>query len=397
MAAAPTLLALAFRPFFLLGAPFASVSILIWLHRLSGGNATSNYLPGPLWHAHEMVFGLVAAVVAGFLLTAARNWTKRPTLHGTQLGLLVGLWFAGRAAMLIGATPAPLVAVLAVAFPLTLTLVLTRVLVRAGSRRNYKIIVLLAAYTAAAVVAHLDANGVLENLARPAIHAGVHLMVILVAVISGRIIPMFTRNRLSIKTHNLDAIDRLALLASVLTGALAVYSHVESNAIQPEGATSTSYAMIAGATGILHLTRMRTWGTRPALRVPMLAVLHVGYTWVGAGYILLGLSVADPTVSLTVALHALTIGGLGMLMIGMMARVGLGHTGRKIEAPRGITVAFILVCGAAIARLAAIVTPPQQLIATWYLSGTLFVAGFLLYALSMSRVLLSPRPDGRPG
>lgn len=397
IASAPVWISLGFRPFFIFAAPFAAFSILLWLHRLSGGGAATDYLPGPLWHAHEMVFGFVGAVVAGFLLTAARNWTKRPTLHGAPLAVLVAIWFAGRVAMVVNGLPGPIVAVVSVAFPLGLTIALARALVRASSHRNYKVIAVLAALTVASLIVHLDANGVLSNLARPAIHAAVHLMVILVAIIAGRIVPMFTRNRLSIKTSNLAGVDRLAIGGSVVVATLAVWSHTEWSTLVPGDPLSSTYALAALATGGLHFTRMRTWGTMPALRVPMLAVLHVGYLWIGAGYVLLGLSVADPTVSMTVALHALNIGGIGMMIIGMMARVGLGHTGRKIAAPRAITVAFVLVCAAALARLAAIVVPPQNLVYTWYLSGALFALAFVTYALSMSRALVTKRPDGRPG
>lgn len=395
LASSPTWLAMGFRPFFLGAALFACVEILLWLQALMGKfPASTSYAPLTLWHAHEMIFGFTMAVVAGFLLTAARNWTKRNTLHGYPLLLLVLLWLFGRIAM-TGVLPLAhgVIAISVLAFQFVLTAVIAAVIFRARSRRNYGIVAVLLLLSMLALIAHLDWLGYLNNAATPAIHGALHLIILLNVIMGGRIIPLFTRNRTGLQSIcNQPNIDRAAIIATVLVALLAT---LNTTLVNRELHMALVFA--AALCGLLQLLRMRSWGTRIALRVPMLAVLHAGYVWVGVGYLLMAAALLTPALTLTVALHAHSIGVIGTMTLGMMARVTQGHTGRIIKASPLLIIAFVSVNAAVFGRLAAALLPPSRLVSTWLISGSLFATAFALYLASALRALLSPRPDHRPG
>jgi uncharacterized protein involved in response to NO len=382
-----------FRPFFLGAALFAIAATGYWLHALaSGASPAGGYLRPAWWHAHEMIFGLALAVVAGFLLTAVRNWTGQNTLHGYPLLGALLIWVAGRILSSLP-VPGPVIATVNVAFPAVLALVLGRIIARSGKRRNYGIVVVLAALTAASLLVHLDANGVLTGTARAGLHGAVHLVVLLNVVIGGRVIPMFTRNRTGVETRKVPAIDRAAIAAAAGVAALAT-----GQAALPSSVLIGYLSFgVATLSGILQLVRMRTWGVGAGLRVPMLAVLHGGYAWIGVGHLLLAASILSPALTPTVALHALTIGVIGTMTVGMMARVTLGHTGRPIGATWPLTAAFVAMSLAVVARLAEAFLPAPWVLEAWILSGALFALAYLLYLVVAVKPLTTPRPDERPG
>lgn len=390
---APTWLAMGFRPFFLGAAVFATLTSTQWIHVLAVGRAPLPTLPAPLWHAHEMVFGFTMAVVAGFLLTAARNWTGLDTAHGRGLLGLAALWAAGRVGA-SGLLPIPLVgsAALSVAFPLLLAGVVGRVLYLSGSRRNYGVVVVLGGLALASAAVWAEALGLAAGLARPALYAALHGMVLLIVVIGGRVVPLFTRNRVGdTAIGNVPTVDRAALAAA---SAVALFAGPAAAGLP---GAPTALALSAAVSAPLQLWRMRTWGTRRAAPIPMVAVLHAGYAWIGVGHALLAAALLVPSLSPTVALHALTLGAIGTMTLGMMARVTLGHTGRTIEDHPLTTYAFALMQLAAFARLAAFVVPSWVLVWTWWAAGAAWVAAFALYLARSGRALLSPRPDGRAG
>lgn len=390
----PIWLAMGFRPFFLSAAAYAAVATAAWLHALrTGYNPSGSLLPLNLWHAHEMVFGFTLAVVAGFLLTAARNWTGRNTVHGWPLFALWLLWLAGRASMLgLLPLPAAAIALLQIAFPIALLCAVGRVIVQARSRRNYGVLAVLTLFAFAAVATHMQSVGLSTWSAGAAIHGALHLLILLNVVIGARIIPLFTRNRVGDPSiHGVPALDRVATAAAALTVPLAVLDVGGVRAVTP------LLVGVATVSGVLQLARMRTWGVAQALRIPMLAVLHVGYAWIGIGQLLLAASLVLPGLSETVALHALTIGTIGMMTLGMMARVTLGHTGRAIESGPALQGAFVMMGVAALARLSAEVLPASLLVGTWFVSGSLFVLALLVYLIAAWKPLTTPRPDGKAG
>ncbi len=392
----PTWLAMGFRPFFLCAALFACIATALWLHALaSGRDPGGGYIAMNYWHAHEMLHGFVMAVVAGFLLTASRNWTGRNTAHGYALLGLVLLWALGRVLM-SGRTglPNPLVAACVVAFPLALAAVVGRVIVGAGSRRNYGIVVILLAVAGSSLFVHLDALGVTPGATRPALYGGLHLIVLLTVVIGGRIIPLFTRNRCSDDSiRSWPAVDRAALILAALVVPASVIAWLPGAG----DAAFRAYGGLAFLSGCTQLLRMRWWGTRSAIRVPMLAILHAGYLWIAIGQLLVGVASVRAELPHSLALHALTIGAIGGLIVGMMARVTIGHTGRTIQAGTAARVAFVSINLAVAARLCAALVPATQVRITWYVSGGLFALSLAAYLVGALPLLLSARPDGRPG
>lgn len=378
-----------FRPFFLAAALHAIVFVPWWLTLLATGSSVAGgYMLPMWWHAHEMLFGFTLAVVAGFLLTAVRNWTGRDTAHGPALGALLALWLAGRVVMVAGnGLPAWLVAGTVLAFPVALTAVLGRALIAARSRRNYGVLALLTALATACALAHYGAAAGKPAITQRALLTTVHLIVFLNAFIGGRVIPLFTRTatRRS-KVRNIAWLDHLALTA---TGALVV--------AVAAGATGFVTAAAATFAGVTNLARMTTWGTRAALRLPMVFILHVGYAWIGAGQLLVAGAAAGLPIPAPTALHALTIGVIGTMTLGMMARVTLGHSGLPVVASRTTVLAFSLMVLATLARLATLVLPAEFRLTSLMSSGTAFALAFTLYALVFARILVRPRADGEPG
>jgi uncharacterized protein involved in response to NO len=392
--AAPRLLApvlaSGFRPFFLLAALYAVVMVPLWLAILNGKLAPSTYLPPVTWHAHEMTWGFVTAVVAGFLLTAVGNWTQRATATGAALTALVGLWLAGRAAMLFaGLLPRGLPAAIDLTFLPVLAIVLARPLVAAKSRRNFVMLAILAALFVSNLVVHLEALALLPTgSTRHATLVSVDVIVLLILIIGGRVFPLFTRNGTGVQAiRNIPWLDRVCVAA--MAGLLV------AGASAPQGSRFND--VLAGIVGLLAAARAVHWGARHSLRDPLLWVLHAGYAWVVIGLLLRSTTgvLASPPGS--VATHALTVGAIGTLTLGMMARVALGHTGRALVAPTSMTAAFVAINLAALIRVLAPWLAPQQYAVALVAAGSFWVLAFAVYLAAYAPLLWRPRVDGRPG
>lgn len=386
---APAWLQMGFRPFFLAAALHAAIAVPWWLHAMTAPAAAApGDWPPAWWHAHEMLFGFTLAVIAGFLLTAVRNWTGRDTAHGGALAGLLALWAAGRAAMAAQAVLPPLAVALAeLAFPAVLIAVLARPVVATRNWRNLGVVGVLTVLFGCDALVHArfaagDAAG-----ARAALLAAVHFVVLLNVVVGGRVIGMFTWVATGRgKARRAPALDAAAIGASAATALAVVFA-----------APDALLAACAGFAAVANLLRLATWFARGVLHIPMVLILHVGYAWIAIGQGLLaasraGWSLAEPT-----ALHALTIGVIGTMTLGMMARVALGHTGRPVNTKPAVTAAFTLMFAAPIVRLSALMLPPEAWRDTVQISGVLFALAFLIYLLTFAPILLAPRPDGRAG
>jgi uncharacterized protein involved in response to NO len=385
-ASRPAVLAKGFRPFFLGAAVYGVVAVPLWLVAFAGRLDVGGTFVPMYWHAHEMLFGFAVAVIAGFLLTAVGNWTSRETATGPLLAALVALWVLGRVALLAARQlPPVLVAGIDLAFLPALAWVLARPLVAAGNKRNYAFLGILALLFGANLVMHLDALGALPGAAAVASRVGVDLVILVILVIGGRIIPAFTRSATgvsSIRSHRwLDG--------ATLGGMLGVVALEASSA-------ATAASVAAALTGVLAAARAIHWGARHSLREPLLWVLHVGYAWVPVGLVLRGVAL-HPAVAATAATHALTLGAIGTLTLGMMARVALGHTGRPLVASRRMTLAFVAIPLAALVRVVTAIIAGPAAIAGAHLAGTLWALAFLLFLSQYASVLTRPRADGRPG
>lgn len=383
------LLSLGFRPFFLLAALQAALWVPLWLLLLHGQVPIASPLGPAGWHGHEMIFGYTMAVVAGFLLTAVRNWTQRPTAHGGHLAALAILWLAGRVVMLLGvACPAWLAAPVDVAFAPALALFIARPLLAARSTRNYAFIPLLLLLALANLASHLEAAGIWIGAAAPARRIAVDLVLVLIAIVGGRIIPLFTKNATGRAVRERGAIDLLAL------GSLAALP------LWRLLATATGWPSLFGIGAIIAaLTvswRARGWALGAALRVPMLAILHVGHLLIPLGLLLGAASSFGAPIAETVGLHVLTYGAIGALTLGMLSRVALGHSGRPLVLHPLMVVGYgALLLGLLVRVLPQLLLPTLYLRALW-LAGGLWSLAFLLYLVLYLRILVTPRADGKP-
>lgn len=387
-AAGPPLLWLGLRPFYLLAALLAALWVPLWVAVVTG-HAPAVVWAGPvLWHGHEMVYGFVAAVMSGFLLTAVRNWTGRPTPTGLPLGLLALLWIAGRALMLAAdAVPGWLVAAVDVAFLPAVAAALLPPLLRTRNRRNLVFPVVLLALAGANLAMHLQALGVLAGAAQPALRFALDAILVVMVVIGGRVIPSFTANALpGAGVRGAGAVDRLAVALVVL---LLVLRLAEG------GGVVTGAAALAAA--LANAARMLGWRAAATRRTPILWILHAGYAWIVVALVLDGLAALDLGATRAAAVHALTVGAIGSLTLGMMTRSALGHTGRALRAPPATAVAYGLVNAAALVRVFLPLAAPGWYLDALLVSGLAWSAAFALFVIGYWPVLSRPRLDGRPG
>jgi uncharacterized protein involved in response to NO len=377
-----------FRPFFLLAAFFGSAIVPVWVLVIVGLVHPSAYLPAAIWHAHEMVFGFTVAVIAGFLLTAVGNWTQRETLVGTPLLGLAALWAMGRIGMvLVAQLPRGVPAAVDLAFLPILIVALARPLVAARNRRNFVMLVILAALFLANLVVHLAALGLAPPAsARTACLAAVDVVVLVILVMAGRVFPMFTRN-----TTGMPDIQSRPSLDLLTPAGMATLTIVD--VVAPESVAS---AWVAGVVGVLAIARAWGWRTRLVARHPLLWILHTGYAWVCIG-LLLRATAGLQVVPASFATHALTVGAIGSLTLGMMARVALGHTGRPLAVPPAITAAFLAITAAAFGRVFVPIVRPEWYFVTLLVAGGLWTAAFLVYLAAYLPILTSPRVDGKAG
>lgn len=386
------LFAYGFRPFFLLAGAYASLIVFAWVviyHHGGGGTLAVAPLS---WHAHEMAFGFTTAVIAGFLLTTTSNWTRTTYLRGP---LLIGLsvaWLAGRIVFAFGADLPPLVVALVdLAFLPLLALAIGVPIVLAGQRRQYVFVVVLTAFFLANLSTHLEALGVASLDPRHGPRVAVYLAALLIAVMGGRIIPSFTTNALRHRGI-FDVPTARTWIEYLAAPSIAVAAVAD---LAAEGGTVAAVAALAAA--IVHGARLAGWRSLATGFSPILWVLHAGYAWLVVGFALSGLAAFVDVIPPTAAFHALTAGAVGVLTLGVMSRVALGHTGRDIVAARPTVAAYWLVNLAALVRVAGPIIAPEIAIWAIVLSGVLWTAAFATFTAVYAPILIASRADGRPG
>lgn len=378
-----------FRPFFLLAAAYACAIVPLWVLVFTGVLPPAAYLDPASWHAHEMVFGFSVAVIAGFLLTAVGNWTQRETVVGAPLLGLSALWVAGRVVMVApGLFPRGLPAVVDLAFLPVLAVVLARPLVASRNYRNLVMIAVLGALVGANSIVHLGALGVLgAGAPRHACLVGIDVVVLVILIMAGRVFPMFTRNATgATNLRSSPVLDGLTVVGMAVLTIL--------DAIDHDGPVA---AAGAGVVSVLAIARAARWVTWRAARIPLVWVLHAGYAWACVGLLLRALAGFVPAVPGSLAMHALTVGAIGTLTLGMMARVALGHTGRPLVAPRAMAWSFGMITAAAFARAVLPLLAPAAYVHALVAAALLWTAAFLVYLVSYGPVLWASRLDGKPG
>jgi uncharacterized protein involved in response to NO len=379
----PALWQLGFRPFYLLAALFAALSVGLWAAQFAG------YLPyayhtGPEWHAHEMLFGYALAVIAGFLLTAVPNWTRKPTPVGAPLAALAALWVAARVLLL---TPWSVAAAIAnIAFPLGVAVGIGIPLWQARNKRNYFFVGLMVLMAVALAMIHLAELDVLELPTWAGVQLGLDVVLIVISVMAGRVVPMFTNNAVpGAHARRSQNIERASLGGVVV---LLVADLVQL--------TGTAMIVLCLALAIAHAWRLALWNFRATLRAPLLWVLHVSYGWLPVHFALRAAYEAG-WVARPLAIHALTIGAIGGLTMGMMIRTARGHTGRPLKADGYEITCFVLMIAAAVVRVFWPIIQPQYYLHSVECSGLLWFMAFVLYLVRHWPILTGPRLGGQPG
>ncbi len=376
--------ALGFRPLYLAAGLFAALSIGAWAANFGTGWAAGvAALRDPLWHAHEMIFGFAFAVIVGFLFTAVRNWTGQPTPAGAPLAATVALWLAARALLF---TPWPLAAAAAdAAFALAAAWGIGVPLYRSGNRRNAFFVVLLVAFGAANVAFHLAMAGLLDLPARRFTQLGLDLVLFVMVVMGGRVIPMFTANARQVRVR------RLAWLEPIALGSVLALLGASAAGLPPE--VVAACAALAAAAHALRISYWRPWAT---VGHPILWILHASYAWIVV-HLALRAPAALDLVPESAATHALTVGAIGGLILGMMTRTARGHTARPLRASAAETAAYALIQLAAAVRVFLPLAAPAATLAAIELSGALWCAAFALFVVKFWPILTRARLDGRPG
>ncbi len=372
-----------FRPFFLLGALYSVVTLLIWGGVSAGYGSPPTFMLDPVsWHAHEMIFGFTMAIVAGFLLTAVANWTGGKPVRQIQLVGLCVVWFAGRVVMNFDlGLPEITIIVVEGAFILTLVLSLSIPLIKTWNKRNFVFLILLSILLACDMT-------FLFTQESTALYVAVMIIVAMISLIGGRIIPAFTvvaihgRGEEAKQTPQ-EKLDAMALLSLALIILALIF-------IGQEGVI---LAITAFLSAIIHALRLRRYHTRRILGDPMVLILHVGYSWVIVGLLLLGVSALD-FLPFSISLHAFTAGAIGSMTLGVMCRVALAHTGRNLHATKLTILSFLLLQCAALMRVFGLVIAPDYTAELLTGSATLWALCFALYILIYAPILWKPGPDG---
>ena len=374
----PAFLSFGFRPFFFFGAIWAALAAPLWVWMHLSGSGLSFHRD---WHVHEMLFGFMAAIVAGFLTTAVPNWTGRMPVMGKPLAGLVALWIAGRVAMLLGSMIGPVAMVVDSAFLCVFAAVVWREVLAGKNWKNLGVCLLVSALALGNIAFHLNALfGYAYAGERIAIAAALGLL----ALIGGRITPSFTRNWL--KARGIAAepkppgvLDRVALALTVAAAACWV-----AFPLQP---VSGGLLVLAGLANAVRLAGWRGWLARAE---PLIWILHLGYAWLGLGLIMLGATLLWDAIPRSAGIHAVTVGAIGVMTLAVMTRATRGHSGRPLAADRATLFIYVAILASAALRVAAPFAEGLNA-ALLMSSSALWSLAFAGFALAYAPMLLKRR------
>ncbi len=359
------------------------MSVLLWTAQFSGILPFA-YLPAGIWHGHEMLFGYTTAVIAGFLLTAVRNWTNESTPSGVSLMALTALWVCGRVLVL---TPfAVAAAIVNAAFPVAVALAIGIPILRSRNIRNYFFIGLLALMSVLVLMVHLALGEFFATSPRLVLQLALDVVLFIMVVMGGRVIPMFTNNGVPGTNATRNASLEKAALGAVILLFLADLLQLSEIVI----------AVIALSAGLAHALRLILWQPWRTFSTPLVWVLHAAYAWIIVHLALRGL-VELHILAGSIAVHALTVGAIGGLTLGMMVRTARGHTGRQLVADMSELAIFLLIQAAAVIRVFGGIASPDLYVLSIQLSALLWAAAFALYFVRFWPILTRARLDGKPG
>ncbi|WP_085298956.1 NnrS family protein [Cognaticolwellia mytili] len=383
---------LGFRPFFLAGALFSVIAIALWLLMYRG---TVNFIPlggGYWWHIHEMIFGFGCAIIAGFLLTAVQNWTGLPGIKGKLLAALFLLWLLGRVSLLLPNLFGPTLSTfLDLAFLPCVAFILAKPILAIKQYRNLFFVPLLTLFTVANAEMHASIYFPETITLQYAGYAGVMLVTLLISVMAGRVVPMFTANG----TQTTKAVP-LPWLDKLTNGSLAVVTLLLL--LHPLIGMNNFYiGIILIFAGIFQAIRWLRWRPWITLGVPLLWSLHFSIKAMAFGLTLLGLSYLIPEIPNNHVWHLVTVGGIGGVILAMISRVSLGHTGRMLQPPKLMSLAFASMVVASLVRSFGPWGFPEKTLMFVDISGFFWILAFGLFVAFYGPMLLKPREDGRPG
>jgi uncharacterized protein involved in response to NO len=366
----PAIFSYGFRPFFLGGAIWAAAAMVLFILILHGMVQLPTAFDAVDWHVHELLYGYLPAIIAGFLLTAVPNWTGRLPVAGTPLAGLFTIWVAGRIAVAASALIGWAAAIVDMLFLISLGAIVGREILAGNNKRNLKVLLLVSLLAAGNLVFHIEART--AGSADYGKRIGIAAAILLIVLIGGRIVPGFTRNWLANSGHgNLPAPFGRLDLAAIASSAIASLSWI----VIPGHSLTAGLCALAGAA---HLTRMGRWKGYRTLTEPLVAILHAGYVFVPIGFLLMAAAVVLPaTVPQAAAVHAWTAGSIALMTLAVMTRASLGHTGQPLAASNivmGIYLAAAL--GAAARILAAFGVAPIPMLTLAALGWTLAFSGF---------------------
>ena len=363
------LLALGFRPLYLLAGTYAALAVPLWALQYSGVLPAAN----PLWHAHEMLFGYAFAVIAGFLLTAVRNWTGMATPSGAALAAIAGIWVLAR---LVAPFSLSISSFVDLIFSLAVAWGIGRPILASRNRNWYFIVLVLA----------LGVASVLFRFApRLALQAGLDVVLLVITIMAGRVVPGFTNNAVPGANARRNELIEKAALGSIII--LLVLDLLQS---------SVPAAVVALLAAAVHGARVALWAPLKTKGRPILWILHVSYAWIAVHLLLRGLAGFD-IVMPVLATHALTVGAVGGLTMGMMTRTARGHTGLPLTTGLFELLAYLLVQGAAGVRVLVPLFFPAYYVFSISVSAALWSAAFAVFVVAYFPILTRPRIDGKPG
>lgn len=380
----PAILSFGFRPFFFGAGVWAALAMALWVPMLSGGLTLPTAFDPVSWHAHEFLFGYLTAVIAGFLLTAVPNWTGRLPIVGWPLGALFALWLVGRVAVALSSYLPPLgVALADLAMPLVLAALIGREIVAGKNWRNLMVLAMLGVLALGNGIFHFEAARGDYAAQGYGLRIGLGAVIMMIAVIGGRIVPSFTRNWLvkrgpgRLTVPPMQRFDKVALLG--LLAALMIW------VVLPDHLFTGTLLALAGA---LHAIRLARWAGDRTLAEPLVAVLHLGYAFLPLGALALAAEILAPGLfGMAAAQHLWMAGAAGLMTLAVMTRATLGHTGQTLSAGPGTVGIYTALVVAVLARFAAGLWPAQASV-PHMVAGTAWILAFAGFALIYGRLLL---------
>lgn len=381
-----SLFALGFRPFFLLAAFFSPLLISLWLFQFSGKVTLSNYYTSVAWHAHEMLFGYTVAVIAGFLLTAVGNWTGFKMINGWRLVLLSFVFILGRLSPLIAGLPHWFIALADLAFIPLVALIIAIPVIRAKQWANIVFVPLLLLMAMANLLVHLSALELISVSIVTGSRMMMYLVILLIVIMGGRVIPFFTeRGVTNVTTKKWTWVEYLSPVSIVLLAT--------SDIIYGDMALTGYLAVLAA---LVHAVRLVGWYSNKIWQVPLVWILQVAYSWFIIGFIIKSLAIINLNESLF-SYHAFTVGGIGIMTLGMMARVSLGHTGRDMKINKWMILSFIIINIAAIVRVILPIFIQENYLLFIQVAGWMWTLAFVIFVVVYTPMWIRPRVDGREG